>query len=377
MRRPPPCATSSAVTSPGSDMQAVRDGGAVLPAAAALAVEGTAASEAARPLAGASETPRARALRAALKVTLFALGVTAVVLLVRSVGARAVLDAVAGAGVWLPAIVALEIGFVAMDVLALRSLAGARSDAVPASTWLRSAMVAYGFMILLPAGRAGGEIARAAALGPCVGGARAAAMATRLQAVTLLANSLISLPCWAAVALASHVLEPLAWLVLGNGAVTAVLGGAIVLASRRSGVGGWLGQRIAALASHGARFDEALRDETPWAPAIAWCTAGRALQALQYGIILLAVGGTLTVTSAFVSQGIHLVGAGLGDMVPNQVGITEGAYRLFAAPLGLEDAPARAIGIALVARICQTALASAALAGSALLRSEAPAADPT
>jgi hypothetical protein len=59
-------------------------------------------------------------------------------------------------------------------------------------------------------------------------------------------------------------------------------------------------------------------------------------------------------------------------MVPNQVGITEGAYRLFSDVLGLGSEPARAIGIALVARICQSTLAGGALAAGALLRSGDP-----
>jgi hypothetical protein len=53
-------------------------------------------------------------------------------------------------------------------------------------------------------------------------------------------------------------------------------------------------------------------------------------------------------------------------MVPNQVGITEGAYTLFAPALGLEGDIARAIGIALIARICQFSLAGTCLVISAL-----------
>ncbi len=72
-------------------------------------------------------------------------------------------------------------------------------------------------------------------------------------------------------------------------------------------------------------------------------------------------------------------------MVPNQVGITEGAYRLFAGHLGLQDAVAQAIAIALVHRVCQFALAGTSLAvgavwkpashadGAAVARSEEPA----
>jgi uncharacterized membrane protein YbhN (UPF0104 family) len=61
------------------------------------------------------------------------------------------------------------------------------------------------------------------------------------------------------------------------------------------------------------------------------------------------------------------VGAGLGDFVPNAVGITEGAYRLFAGALGLGDDPARAISIALVARLCQFSLAGVALIVSQIM----------
>ena len=80
-------------------------------------------------------------------------------------------------------------------------------------------------------------------------------------------------------------------------------------------------------------------------------------------MILLSIGGVLTVKSAFVAQGIHLVGSGLGDMVPNAVGITEAAYRFFAETLGLSEDPARAIAIALVARLTQYTVAAIALVG--------------
>lgn len=303
------------------------------------------------------------------RLLLFVAGVTAVVLLVQSAGPDRVLSTLIEAGPWIPLILVLECCFMGMDAVALRGLLGAEGRRVPMAVWARTAMLQYGVMVLLPAGRAGGEIARAAGLSPYVGGAaRAAAAATRLQAATMLGNTLISIPCYVAVAVASSAHSPLGYAVMVNGLVTAAIGIAIVLTVRRSRFGGWLGKRIPFLASHGPTFDAALREETPWGPAIVATTMGRAFQALQYGIILLAVGGTLTVQSALVSQGIHLVGAGMGDMVPNQVGITEGAYTLFAPALGLEGQIARAIGIALVARICQFLLAGVSLTVSALWR---------
>ncbi len=309
---------------------------------------------------------RNRVLKNVGKALLFAFGVAAVVALVEEAGPDQVLRTLLDSAVYLPVVLALEIAFMSMDVLALRSFLGERGASVPVLVWLRTALVAYGVMILLPAGRAGGEVARAAGLAPHVGASHAAALATRLQAATLTGNTLISLPAWIAVAMAVDFGTPLAWMVLGNGVVTGLLGGAIVFASRRSSVGSFLGKRVRALASHGEVFDEALKEEVAWARPIALTFLGRVFQAVQYGVILLAVGGRLTPVSALVSQGIHLVGAGLGDMVPNQVGITEGAYRLFAPALGLEHAPARAIGIALIARLCQFFLAGAALTVSSV-----------
>lgn len=298
---------------------------------------------------------------------LLALGIGAVVGLVVDAGADAVWGTLVRAGMFLPLVMLGEIGFVGVDVLSLRLMYGERGRCVPARVWLRSALMAYGIMILLPAGRAGGEVIRAANLAPYIGGPRAAAGATLLQGVTLWGNTLISIPCYLAVAWASGPTSGLALLVAGNGLVTAVMGLALLFGARNSSVGGWLGRRIKALASHGANFDQSLR-EMPAVPVLPIGVAllGRLSQAFQYGVILLAVGGSLTAGSALVAQAIHLVGAGLGDMVPNQVGITEGAYRIFAGHLGLSDAIAQAIAIALVHRICQFTLAGASLAIGAL-----------
>ncbi len=304
--------------------------------------------------------------RVARAVLLFA-GIAAVVLLVRNAGPERVLSTLLSAGAWLPLIVVLECCFMGMDAVALRGLMGERGRRVPASVWVRTAMVQYGVMQLLPAGRAGGEIARAAGLANHVGGAaRAAAAATRLQAATMLANTFISIPCYIAVAFATGAHSPLGYAVLVNACVTAIIGTVLILMARKSRFGGWLGQRIAFLAMHGQTFDDALRDDTPWTPAIVATSIGRLFQTVQYGVILVAVGGALTLWSPWVAQGIHLVGAGMGDMVPNQVGITEGAYTLFASALGLDDDIARAIGIALIARICQFSLAGTCLVISAL-----------
>lgn len=315
------------------------------------------------------------------RLALFAFGVAAIVYVVNDAGPAHVWSTLVHAGVFVPVIVLLEAAFMSMDVLSLRALIGEPARNVPVAVWVRSGLMAYAIMILFPGGRAAGEVVRATQIAPYVGGGKAAAYGARLQASTMLGNTIISVPaamaCFWALGLAtqhggsadaSDSSHALPWLVLGNGLVTAAIGGGILFASRRSKVGGWLGQKFRGLAAQGASFDEALREETPWTPPILFSVLGRAFQTVQYGIILLAVGGSLGVVSALISQGIHLVGAGAGDLVPNQAGITEGAYWMFADALGLSADPAAAVGIALIARFCQYILAGLGLLVGAIWR---------
>jgi hypothetical protein len=310
------------------------------------------------------------------KWLLLLLGLGAVTALVNETGPRKVGAVLLGAGAHLPFIVLLEAAWISMDTFAVRALLGQHGKDAPAKLYLRSGMVAYGVMALLPAGRTGGEIARATILGPHVGGARAGAAAARINGVTLLANALISIPCFLAIGNVVGFGDKLSLAVLGNCAVTGFMGAGILLVTRKAKVGGFLGKRFRSMVHWGPAFDDALR-EMPAVPykAIALCFLGRFIQMIQYAVILHAVGGKLTLTSGLVTQGIHLVGAALGDMVPNQVGFNEGAYRLFAEALGLASDPARAVSIALVARLGQFFLAGTCFVVTALWkRSEAPAA---
>lgn len=303
---------------------------------------------------------------------LLVIGALAVVMLVRGVGAEQVWLALTTAAPWLPLILVLDMAVFAMDAVAIRLLVGPTAAQVPVRAWIRSSALAYAIMIFLPAGRAGGEVARATVLSRHVGGARAAAAAAKLQAAVLLANFVASIPAAIAVATVVGAGNPLALLILANGIGTLVLGALVIWAARGAHPDSWIARKL--LPAHaGAAFHRAVRT-MPTVPlrALACCTAGRAFQAIQYGIILLAVGGSFTVQSALVAHGIHLVGAGLGDFVPNQVGITEGAYGLFAPVLGLSAARGTSVAIALVARVAQFILAAAgALLASVVIREPA------
>ena len=84
--------------------------------------------------------------------------------------------------------------------------------------------------------------------------------------------------------------------------------------------------------------------------------------------MLHAIGGRATPFIRLDGAGDHLVGAAAGDLVPNQMGITEGAYRLFTQALDL--GAARALSIALIVRIVQLTLTGACFAIAAGLQRE-------
>lgn len=307
------------------------------------------------------------------------LGVVAVVLLVRESGPERVLEVVVQAAPWLPLILLLEVVWISMDAVALRYLYRERGREVPLWAWVRSASVAYSVMVLLPAGRAGGEVMRAAQLRQHVG-MLAIPAAAQLQGSTLFANAVISVPCFVAVAAGVGAFHELAVLIALNGLATLFLGLGVLFVASRSEIGGRLGRWFAFMQPYAASLDEAARPLKAFPKRAAFFTVtGRVIQALQYGIILLAIGGNLTLSSSLIAQGIHLVGSGLGDMIPNAVGITEAAYRFFAEALGFAEDPARAIAIALVARLTQYTLAGIALVGGGFtgIRRRSPAPDET
>src|SRR5262249_23072944 len=87
--------------------------------------------------------------------------------------------------------------------------------------------------------------------------------------------------------------------------------------------------------------------------AIAWELVGRCVEVVQKAVLIVCVGGTLGAMPALCVEGIHLVGAAVGDLVPAQLRVQEGNLKLAAYPPGL---PARgAVTIALVAHISQLA----------------------
>jgi hypothetical protein len=280
-----------------------------------------------------------------------ALGVTGVTLIVRGLGADAVGHAIEQASRYMPLVIMLEVGVLACTLGALRSLYGDAAKQLPMSQLIRAGLIGYAVMGLVPAGRAAAEIARASIVARWVGAGTAGAAAARVQAVALVANACISFPA----ALAAWSLVGANWLPLTialNGVVTLALGGSVLFFTKRSRIGAWLARRSSRVEKFGAELDDAFARE-PALPvrAIAWEFGGRLVQLAQNAVLVACVGGVVGLPQALTSQGIHLVGAAVGDLIPAQLGATEGNYTLAANALGLTAAAA--VSIALLAHLAQ------------------------
>ncbi|HXN31112.1 MAG TPA: lysylphosphatidylglycerol synthase domain-containing protein [Polyangiaceae bacterium] len=314
-----------------------------------------------------------RTWRAAGRLALAFVGLGLVAYLVRGAGPARVTQVLWQARSWLPAAVALEIFQLASDFLTLRMLLGERRREVPATTWIRSSALAYAMMILVPAGRAAGEVARAALVAKHVGAPRAATASAQLQSAYVFAIAAWSAIECLVVASWRGVRSPLALLLAANALLMLTLSAGLLAVLWDARVGRWL-ERVRhrfALTSQQPPLEPSVRRRVPWRAA-ALCALSRTAQIVQYSIILRAVGGAPGVRATLVAHGIHLVGTTLGDVLPNGLGVVDGAYRTFAAEVGFGDAPARALSISFVAHLSQLIVATASLVVFVLSRHEAP-----
>jgi hypothetical protein len=278
------------------------------------------------------------------------------------------------AGPWVPLVFFLELVQWSSDYVALRAILRERARSIPAATWVRAMAVAYAMMSLLPAGRVAGEVARGALFAKYIGAARAATTGAQLQASYLFANAILSLAAWVAVVSRVGPKDFLALLLAGNVLFQCAISGGLLASLRDERVGRWLDRmrrRFIRRASGSPPLDPAERKKLPVGAMLA-CTAGRAAQVVQYAVILAAVGGVVTLRSAFVTHGIHLIAASLGDLLPNQLGVTDAMYTTFARDLGFSSEPARALSIAFVVRIAQLSLSAVCVVAAAATKQGEP-----
>jgi hypothetical protein len=287
--------------------------------------------------------------------------------MVHLVRTERVLVTVRTAAPWFPVLVSLEVAIAATDIVAIRALLG--SNPVKAALWLKSSAMAYLSSVLLPAGRAAGEAARGALLSSAIGSARAVAIAARMQAYSLVANALTSAGILLVLIVGRRMDPRLVTALAANAVVCAGLGIGIVAIVRSRQLREWYERVLRRRFSVNLWEDRDVQARQAfW--AIGACVLGRMIQTVECGVLLFAVGANPSAVDAVSAQGVRLVAGALGDLIPNQLGATEGAYYVFSGVMGLADDPARPVAMGVLMHWVQLSIAAACTLLGALLPSQ-------
>jgi hypothetical protein len=275
-------------------------------------------------------------------------GIALVAWVVSRSGFAALRDVALLAAPYLPLLFAIEAGRELLEVFAARALYPA-GKAPPFGALLRVHLSTYGVVTFAPAGRATAEALRAGLLAGEVGGARAAAAGTAAQGLVMLSTAVASAACAVGACLVDAralggplVLQALVFVGIGM----------LLLLAPRSPVAAAVVRRMRSTTSHGEDYVRAMRDlpPVPWR-GFAWLVASRATQLLLVAVALHAVGAAVTPVVALVAHGALLVGTSAGDLVPGQLGATDGAFALLHVPIGCAEA--QAVGVALLLHAVQ------------------------
>lgn len=289
---------------------------------------------------------RQKLRRRLLQLVFGVLGAAAISALVYRAGPAHVLESMRTIGPWLPVVFLLEGVRLSADAFRTWLLYRIGNREVPFMRVWAAQIASCPAASLLPAGGAASEAMKAASMSPWVGAPIAAATATVNQALALIATAIASIPCVAAAYLTSRwrgFTTPIA-----IQALTAIgLGLIIQLTTRNASVG----RLVARFSARAGEAIEGYRNAVvslgflPIAPIGAGVVA-RAVQAVELGILLRAVGGALGIRSALLTLGVHMVGGAAGDLVPGQLGVTDGSFALAADSLGIALAGALSIPLA-------------------------------
>ncbi|MBX7194505.1 MAG: flippase-like domain-containing protein [Sandaracinaceae bacterium] len=323
---------------------------------------------------GARPEGRARAwLAVALRVALAVFGLVVIAVLVRRIGAEEVAAALERTAPVLPIAFVLDAARIGCDAWSTRLMLGERGRVIPARVLFLGHVVGHGVMNVFPAGRSASEAAKAALFHRYLGAAEAISIGASNQANTLFSSGVFSLLCAGAAAIATPD-TTLVTAMLVHFVVLFVSGTGMRLAATNRHVEAFFAHRFPRVGAHLGRFAAHSR-ETPivaWGPVGAMML-GRLVQTIEYGVLAHAVGISVGPLEALSVQGINLVAAAIGVLMPGQLGSSEAVFALAADALHTEAA--NAMTIALAAHLCALTWAVVGLVLLFTWRAKAPASE--
>ena len=298
---------------------------------------------------------RDRASRAmtGFRLALGIAGLALIVGIVHHVGLDSILATLRPALKWVPVLCALELGRMACETLASWLAYGSLASRIPGATLFRAHVIGQSLGGLAPAPRVVNEAIKIGFLAPYVGAEAATSVGFINQAATLIAVGLFSIPCGAAI-LALGGASIWFWASALHAVVLVSNGLGLRAITRADSVGRWLVGKFPKLADRADAFRAHTSETGLWAagPTSA-LMLGRLVQVAQFAVAAHAVGIDAGVLNAMAAQGVNLIAAAVGVLVPGGFGTTDGAFTLAANLLG--TTVARATSLALLMRCMQFA----------------------
>lgn len=265
--------------------------------------------------------------------------------LVWRAGPSTIAETMKPALVWLPLLVALELGRIASESLAGYLAYGSVAKRLPLGTLFRANLIGLSLGALAPAPRVVNETIKVTLLAPYIGAPVATSAGFTIQAATLMSVGLFSIPCGIAIYLLGGT-GLFFWAAIIH-AVTMVLSGLVIRAATRSNMpSGWLARRFPRLRKGTAAFSEHAREGDLWALGPTFALLGnRFSQVLQMAVAARAVGIDTGVVQALAAQGVNLIGIAVGVLVPGGLGAADGTFTLAADLLGTTVAKMTALAL--------------------------------
>ena len=285
-------------------------------------------------------------VRVMLSVLLGVCGALVIVYFLVHTPSDVLLGALARTARVLPWLLAIEAARIGCEAAGTRAMYAGR---VPWWPCLRVHVLGYGLAFYLPAGRAASEAAKATLLARFATPARAFAVAAANQSIALLGLALAA--CVTALgACFTGAGATLCRALFALSAITFVLSVIVRVGTRRA-------------------LPAARSDAFVPLPLLAAFTANRALQFVSIALLLSAVGGRVNAAGVFAGNGLQLVGASLGDVVPGQLGTVDASFAFGASFIGLDTGGA--VAMALTIHVVQLAWLAAGLVLEGAARLEA------
>jgi hypothetical protein len=305
------------------------------------------------------EPARPSRLLQGLRIALGLVGIGAVVLLVRHVGVHAVMDALAGSLAWLPALCALEFLRIVCETAATYFAFGKLASHIPRGTLLHAHVLGHSIGAVAPAPSVVNETIKATLLVPFVGAGPATSVAFINQSATLMSVGFVSIPCGIAIYLLGGA-SIWFWACMVHGVVLSGCGVGLQAITRSE----TLRRLHARIFPKRAHRMVAFRAHATEGGLFASRTtgaliAGRVVLIFQLGVAAYAVGIHANLLRAMAVEGVYLLAATVGVLIPAGLGTTDGALTL--ASHLLDTAAARATSLALLVRCVQIVWVAIAL----------------